>query len=360
MCVIIAIDRDDKKPDIDTLISCENQNGDGGGIAWVEGDKVFWKKGIDAKEIFDIMSEKKAPIVIHFRIATAGGKSKELCHPFPISANTALALEGQADSVLFHNGHWNYYSETVMEQFQYEFYIDKAGRKTKLRLPYGAWSDSRAMAWLCHISNGKFRKFFDTDLKEQKIAVLSAKEGIVITGKGWSREDGISYSNKYWNRAYYSSTRYYGRGESAYDDEDFWGRYTGENCGQVKCASCKKDTYFGPLCYSCEDELEKFNIPKKQIGFSKNRKKKLSKAGLSPCTDCDTVYIKEYKESCPLCKSLKEKKSGESVVLPIKREDCSGETIWKYCKECSYQHMQKGDICIRCQLRIDKKKEIIQ
>src|SRR3990167_4580457 len=116
-------------------------NDHGGGVAWREGGLVHWKKGLDEAEMQEFVAALPLPFVAHFRIASCGAKSKELCHPFPVSKDASLALEGTTKGyVLFHNGHWAEWKPFTKETAL------KMGRP----LPTGQWSDTRAMAWAAH------------------------------------------------------------------------------------------------------------------------------------------------------------------------------------------------------------------
>jgi hypothetical protein len=85
--------------------------------------------------------EKPFPKAIHFRYATHGGINNELTHPFPIKRGNPLTLEGEAKSVLFHNGVWGSWDDRLREAI-----FSGAVNPNVLRQPM---SDSRAMAILC-------------------------------------------------------------------------------------------------------------------------------------------------------------------------------------------------------------------
>jgi predicted glutamine amidotransferase len=106
----------------------------------------------------------KPPFLLHFRIATAGGVSKELTHPFPIEPTASLALEGECESVLMHNGHFSEWQKVLLNNISPTY-----------KFPEGDWSDSRAMAFIASIHGEHVLKLF-----EEKITVLSAKTGLTI------------------------------------------------------------------------------------------------------------------------------------------------------------------------------------
>lgn len=79
------------------LRECFRRNPDGAGFAWHDGTKVCIKKGFFHWRSFWKQYKRhvqtETPALVHFRIATAGAKDAERCHPF--------AIKGGA---LIHNG----------------------------------------------------------------------------------------------------------------------------------------------------------------------------------------------------------------------------------------------------------------
>ena len=181
MCVILACDT--VKPDLDTLKKCEEANKDGGGVAWLDkaSGLVHWKKGIKAEEIAETIQYVNPPLIVHFRFSTVGGAFPALCHPFPIDDRCSVELEGRTQRVLFHNGHWADWQEAMMTV------VLASGKK----LPGGAWSDSRALAYIVRHCG---RTFLNLVNQTQKVAILS-KDGIFLSGFPWTEREGIMYSN---------------------------------------------------------------------------------------------------------------------------------------------------------------------
>jgi len=200
MCVILACDKKTGRPTKQMLKDAEQMNSDGGSIAWINGDKVQWSKGLKAKQIFKIMKKIKLPFVIHFRIATHGGTSKPLCHPFPITEKVGLGLEGKADSVLFHNGIWSEHDEFAL----------KAIINHKLKYLDGKISDSRTMAWMVY----HFGKQILNAIPEGNKMTILTPRGIEYFGKGWVKVEKIFCSNDHFDSNF---TTY---GDSNYDVTD--------------------------------------------------------------------------------------------------------------------------------------------
>lgn len=194
MCVIIVCEK--KKPELETLITCEKTNADGGGIAWKKDDVIEYKKGLTAKEVFLLSQEKPLPQVIHFRLASIGGRKRELCHPFPVNKNVPLSLEGEAKKVLFHNGHWSRWREYCLE----------TAIRGREKIPEGKWSDSRAIAWLTAIYGMGFLELLD-----EKVVCFSSHKTLLF-GEGWIEKDGITFSNILWDvrgKYYWNHPKYW-------------------------------------------------------------------------------------------------------------------------------------------------------
>lgn len=185
MCVIFSCDKN--MPTVDTLETGERINPHGGGIAWTDGEYVHWKKGINAKQIDELIKEReiKPPILVHFRITSVGETLDELCHPFPFSKSGKNALEGKTKNwVLTHNGTWSDWKDLGLSL------------ATKLgRFPKGKLSDTRVMTWIASNCGHEVLEL----INDQKIAILTPK-GIIKYGEWETIEnDGnqIEASNKF-------------------------------------------------------------------------------------------------------------------------------------------------------------------
>lgn len=190
MCVIITGTK--TKPSLVELLAAEDQNPDGGGMAWCTPQGVEFRKGLTAAEIHERLRAlpRAARWVAHFRYATVGDPQVGLCHPFPVDRDTGLDAEGCVDRVLFHNG-------TVPD------WMDRLKDITLdptlgVEVPEGEWSDSRAVAWLLAL-NGSTRPL---TFIEGKFVAMN-RRGIRVypqSKAGWSTQGGILYSNTYWRR----------------------------------------------------------------------------------------------------------------------------------------------------------------
>jgi len=136
MCVIII---SEVRPTLALLKKAERSNADGGGFSWSDGKQVHFHKGLNAQQIYDMTKKLPPPFIIHFRIATVGGKSKALTHPFPMGGGTELNGSSKIEPVLFHNGHVSKWTEIVQYNLNQKY-------------PSGPMSDTRAIAWVSKIA----------------------------------------------------------------------------------------------------------------------------------------------------------------------------------------------------------------
>jgi predicted glutamine amidotransferase len=157
MCVILVCP-ENVRPDQQTLAACHEANPHGAGVAWREDGVVRWSKGLELHEIQPLMAGLSGEIVIHFRWASVGEVTPKLCHPFPVTACATTRLSGHARAVLFHNGTWGGWRNTLQ-------------RMPRHRRPEGQLSDTRVAASLVDLCGmdtldqlpGRW-VFFDRDL----------------------------------------------------------------------------------------------------------------------------------------------------------------------------------------------------
>lgn len=179
MCVIFICE--DKRPSEGMVSKAYEWNDQGGGVAWIDGKSVKWKKGLSEEEMQDACRTLPLPYVAHYRIASSGLKVPELCHPFPLHRDVSTGLEGRTTKgVMFHNGTWVKWKEWSMEALV----------RKNLQMPDGLWNDTRAMAWMAALYGVPILELID-----EKAAVVTP-EGIQFFGKGWSTKDGIVVSNE--------------------------------------------------------------------------------------------------------------------------------------------------------------------
>ena len=112
MCVILVCS-ENIRPDSATIDACHRANPHGAGVAWRDDGVVRWSKGLEPDEVESLIAGLTGEIVIHFRIASVGEVTPQLCHPFPVTARATTRLSGHARAVLFHNGTWSDWRENL-------------------------------------------------------------------------------------------------------------------------------------------------------------------------------------------------------------------------------------------------------
>src|SRR5262245_36381632 len=118
-------------------------NPHGIGVAWARKKRgvVEWAKNLSVAQATRLLPTLRLPYIVHFRLASVGGISPELCHPFPMQKVPDVALRGRTKrGVLFHNGTWGKW----LTGFDV---VKEIGAVNGDATPAG-WSDSRVMAAL--------------------------------------------------------------------------------------------------------------------------------------------------------------------------------------------------------------------
>lgn len=214
MCVIAFSPKGTDIPTKQQIKKMWNKNPDGAGYAYVnKKGKVVFKKGF--MSLSDLMAELEAPerfkntnFALHFRIGTSGKNDKETCHPFPVSNSFGdlRKTEGEADSVLFHNG-----------------ILSEGGITSPLA------SDTQDFVVAMYpmfkkFNKSKARDFFIEELIEgNRVLVLYKNNAFKMFGK-WEKDGDIWVSNLNYQYSYsWYGSGYYGwyeYGYNPYEDDD--------------------------------------------------------------------------------------------------------------------------------------------
>lgn len=181
MCVILVAET--KRLDAEMLTEANGANPDGLGMAWRKNGKMRYLKGADVAAVIKLAAEVPLPYIVHARLATVGGKTTQLAHPFPVTANPSLKLSGSAAQVLFHNGH----------EGKWEEYYKMALLSGKIRPLDGALSDTRVAAALLSTYGVKVFKMLFYGSKW----VAFSPRSIHYMGKFVDLTPGIKASNDY-------------------------------------------------------------------------------------------------------------------------------------------------------------------
>ena len=188
MCLIIACPPG-KRPSLDTLTFSHGRNPDGSGLAWSDKGTVHWSKGLDLLPLLAMLQEipSESPLVIHHRTATVGGNDLALSHPFLLGQGYTPSEGVTRRGLLFHNGHWANWKDTLLQALLVR----------REKIAEGAWSDSRALAYLVSVYGERYLDFIDS---HQKGCILTP-DGFALYGFGWSTHEDCFVSNTYSFRA---------------------------------------------------------------------------------------------------------------------------------------------------------------
>ena len=207
MCIIAVKKANQNLPEEKIMERMFLNNSDGAGFCYYLNGEVIIQKGYMTYEDFDKalkkVSEKidtyATPMIFHFRIATHGGITSGLCHPFPISKKLSdlKQLTTSTQLAIIHNGIIDI--KTSKDESDTMAYItEKLAKRYK-------WDKE-------FYKNRKQRKVIQGEIGGSRLAFLDGKGGIYTIGD-FIEDNGILYSN------------------SSYRERDFfydftWGDYT--------------------------------------------------------------------------------------------------------------------------------------
>lgn len=207
MCVAAIITG--ASPPLADLQDMEAENPHGAGLAWqVPGEnQLTYKKGLTAEEVHEILDALPRPVLLHFRWATHGTRSKALTHPFPLGIRALLdpSLEGKAKACLIHNGVWDAYRKH-MPDFLDTLKLDLSDTAVAAYVALRNPSILRDVRWATAVGRARGK----------------GKPMAVKTTGGWTTYAGNQYSNLQWVGA---GTKAYSR-RAMSDFYDNWGSVT--------------------------------------------------------------------------------------------------------------------------------------
>jgi hypothetical protein len=183
MCVALVVN-EDTCPTLDDLKLMEKDNPHGGGMAWAGKNRVHYRKGLTAPQIWALLQRIPRPALVHFRWATHGEKIPQLCHPFPLGERAFnQRLRGTAQAVLIHNGTWHDYTRHVPQWAQV---LDQADLVSDTQVAaYHAASDPGILEHI-HWSTAVGRY------------TVPYKLDVEMRGQWELHSDGVYYSNLGW------------------------------------------------------------------------------------------------------------------------------------------------------------------
>ena len=272
MCIICLKVAGMEMPSAQYISNMFGRNDDGAGFAVADGDCVRIRKGFMTLDEFnDAIREEgdltNKSVIMHFRITTHGGTSKECCHPFPLSddLDELRALEIRAPFAVAHNGvipnmdTSNGCSDTMAYIRDILYPLSKLG---------SVMDDE-------NISQVMFATL------NSKMAIMNPAGRIVYWGDFEVGDDGLLYSNtsfKYPAPTYkpsvwsYSSYGSYSTPYAGWDDDD-WDNYatlfapTFDICPECPLYSDCCDPTFGEDC-RCRNENEAIRTCAAELGMT--------------------------------------------------------------------------------------------
>lgn len=190
MCVIVYKPKNIDLPNKDILYNCYRNNKDGVGYTFTDRKNVIVKKGYQDFNIFynELLKDylkynlKDKNLILHFRIGTSGGLTKEKTQPFKITDNikelNKLYIKNKKTSIV-HNGVFSSYTynsknsdtQNYIKDFLYP--LLKSGIRNKTEL------------------------IKDT-LSYSKLAMLNYRDNVSLYGE-FIQDKGIYYSNTSYN-----------------------------------------------------------------------------------------------------------------------------------------------------------------
>lgn len=193
MCVAIYKPAGIETPSLDTLKQCWDANPDGAGFALrtdgeysigIHKGYMTWKQFVTAYEKY-YLAEFFGDLLLHFRIATHGGISPGLTHPFSLTKDVKLLKHTnvRTNYALIHNGMLPIESEEGSDTMEF------------CRRLAPLWQNIPAALNLIEGMAGN-----------NKIAVMT-RDKVHLFGE-WENIDGVYFSNTLWDWSdYYWPTR---------------------------------------------------------------------------------------------------------------------------------------------------------
>ena len=212
MCIIVVKDKNKPLPKLEYLKNCFENNPDGMGFMYLKHNKVIIDKGYMTYKSFEkrynklckkFNNFKDLPLIMHFRIGTAGANSKENTHPYPISDDKRDLHKTYVKTNLgvVHNGIIYDYNPTKHQKD-----INDT-QNFIMNYLYPLYKN-----WTTFYKNDNILSGINS-ITDSKFAFLDSCGKIKLVGKFETDEDGILYSNSNYKSNWYYSYRY------MYDDE---------------------------------------------------------------------------------------------------------------------------------------------
>lgn len=191
MCVIAAKPAGVKMPTREQIQTMWYNNPDGAGIMYVLDGQVNIDKGYmrlsdfleRVQSLQRIIDMDAIPVVLHFRIASAGGVRPENCHPFPLTACEKVIRELRCTTELgmAHNGTIHGYGNSSLSDTMQFMLLQLAPMS---RAVPRFWNNRYCLEMIANATRGSW------------IVLLGGDGALVTIGDFFLERNGIYYSNK--------------------------------------------------------------------------------------------------------------------------------------------------------------------
>lgn len=251
MCIIIYCDKK-HRIDHDTLLTCWDNNPDGGGYMWADGERVHISKGYMTFEDYEnALNDVPAgvPLVLHMRIGTSGGHGPDVTHPFPVTSKLEYlhALDCTCPIGIAHNGVLPYPHDDKKHISDTVYYVQHviAPLSNRSRRGGGLIKSRRAVYEMRETSRGS------------RLCLLDASGTVKMIGDGWQGvAPGIQASNGSFRKPKFNV---YSFDCFDYCSDDFYTietiEYDVDACDCLNCIDCRRCKHVGPACFPASAEM---------------------------------------------------------------------------------------------------------
>lgn len=208
MCILALKPAGVLAPSAEKLKNMFENNPDGGGVAWVQNGQIVIKKGIfDFEKFKKIVSNipVESVAIIHCRIATSGGITEELCHPFPLTNDLKMMRTTSQKFEGFAVGHNGIFDGLKIAKDN----SDTTAFIANVLYPLQTLKEKAGGS----ILDADLKPIVDVLVKGSKVAIVNEKNQFQLYGE-FNMCDGIYYSNYSYSYSYITKTRYSGYGKS--------------------------------------------------------------------------------------------------------------------------------------------------
>lgn len=201
------------------------KNPDGAGIMYPEAGKVHIQKGfMKVESLLDFLHTageangnwNLVPVVLHFRIGTAGLNDELNCHPYPIGAENAV--QGDYDLAMAHNG------------ILYEFNPPKGSKINDTQEFIHEMLDGMKPELL---NDPTVRKLITKVASPSRLCFMDGRGNVTMIGN-FFEDSGCYYSNEGYKQVTYTTSRWY--------DYPSYSHYTQSKLFNDDCLTSKKDS----------------------------------------------------------------------------------------------------------------------